>query len=157
MSIMLDDGTPDHGPALAAALRELRAPIRPPSQAAERAFDTLRKERRRRFGWPLAAAAALGALWLASRTPERARPVRFALRAPASARVTLTGDFNDWNAGQLPLEAHAGEWSVTLRLRPGRYRYAFVVDGTRWVADPHGAAAIDDDFGTPTSVVTVAR
>lgn len=85
------------------------------------------------------------------------RPVRFALRAPASTRVTLTGDFNDWNAGQLPLEDRSGEWSVTLRLRPGRYRYAFIVDGAHWVADPHGATATDDDFGTPTSVITVAR
>lgn len=154
---MLDDGSPDHGPALAAALRELRAPIRPPSQAAERVLDQLRQERRRRLGWSLALAAGLGAVWLAVRAPDTTRPVRFTLRAPASTRVTLTGDFNDWNAGQLPLKARAGEWSVTLRLRPGRYRYAFVVDGARWVADPQGPTATDDDFGTPTSVITVAR
>lgn len=154
---MLDDESIDHGPALAAALRELRGPIRPPSQAAERALRTLGLERRRRIGWPLAAAATLAALWLVSRPASTARPVRFALRAPASTRVTLTGDFNDWNAGQLPLEDRSGEWSVTLRLRPGRYRYAFIVDGAHWVADPHGATATDDDFGTPTSVITVAR
>jgi hypothetical protein len=154
---MLDDETLDHDPALAAALRELRAPVLPPSQAAERALDMLRRERRARYGWPLAAAAAIAAIWLGVRRPDAERPVRFALRAPASAQVTLTGDFNDWNARQLPLQAHAGEWSVTLRLRPGRYRYAFVVDGARWVADPHGATATDDDFGTPTSVITVGR
>lgn len=154
---MLDDDSPDLGPALAAALRELRAPIRPPSQAAERVLGQLRRERRRRQAWSLALAAGLGAIWLAVRAPDATRPVRFTLRAPASTRVTLTGDFNDWNAGQLPLQARAGEWSVTLRLRPGRYRYAFVLDGARWVADPRGPTATDDDFGTPTSVITVAR
>lgn len=154
---MLDDESPDHGPALTAALRELRAPIRPPSQATERVLDQLRRERWWRLGWPLALAAGLGAVWLAIRSPDTSRPVRFTLRAPASSRVTLTGDFNDWNAGQLSLQPRAGEWSVTLRLRPGRYRYAFVLDDARWVADPHGATATDDDFGTPTSVITVAR
>lgn len=154
---MLDDETVESDPTLAAALREMRGPVRPPSQAAERALDILGRERRRRTWWPVAAAAALAAIWLALHRPDRTRPVRFALRAPASRQVTLTGDFNDWNARQLPLQARAGEWSVTLRLRPGRYRYAFVVDGARWVADPHGPTATDDDFGTPTSVITVGR
>jgi hypothetical protein len=154
---MLDDDTLDHDPLLAAALRALRAPVSPPSQTAERALGILRRERRHRYGWWLAAAATIGVLWLSTHRPDTTRPVRFALRAPASARVTLTGDFNDWNARQLPLEARGGEWSVTLRLPPGRYRYAFILDGGRWVADPHGAAATDDDFGTPTSVITVAR
>jgi hypothetical protein len=153
---MRDDETLDGDPTLAAVVQELRRPVQPPSQAAERALGTLRRERRRTW-WPLAAAAVLAAIWLAVPRPETARPVRFTLRAPASARVTLTGDFNDWDARRIPLQARAGEWTVTLRLRPGRYRYAFVVDGSRWVADPRGAATADDDFGTPTSVITVGR
>ncbi len=154
---MLDDAPRGDDPTLTAVLRELRRPLQPPSQAAERALTILTLERRRRYWWPLTAAAALAAVWLAFPRPAATRPVRFALRAPASAQVTLTGDFNDWNAHQLPLHSRAGEWTVTLRLRPGRYRYAFVVDGARWVADPRGATAPDDDFGTPTSVITVGR
>lgn len=153
---MQDDQTLERDPTLAAVIQELRQPPRPPSQAAERALARLARERRRGW-WPLAAAAAVGVCWLGLSRADAAQPIRFALRAPASARVTLTGDFNDWDAHQIPLRAGAGEWSVTLRLRPGRYRYALVVDGSRWVADPHAAAATDDDFGTPTSVITVAR
>jgi hypothetical protein len=40
-------------------------------------------------------------------------------------------------------------------LAPGRYQYAFVVDGRRFLADPSAPRATGDDFGTPTSVVTV--
>jgi len=29
------------------------------------------------------------------------------------------------------------------------------VDGSRWLADPAAPAARDDEFGTPSSVVTV--
>jgi hypothetical protein len=46
---------------------------------------------------------------------------------------------------------------VVIPLRPGRYRYTFVVDGTRWSRDPAAPRALEDDFGTPTSVITVAH
>lgn len=153
---MRDDEPIDRDPTLEAIARELRRPVRPPSQAAERVLATLTMERRRRrLWWPLAAAVVLATTWSVTSRPDAARPIRFSLRAPASARVALIGDFNDWDPQQLPLHARAGEWSVTVRLQPGRYRYSFVVDGSRWVADPQSAAATDDDFGTPTSVITV--
>ena len=152
------DASFDGDPALAALVEELRRPVQPASQAAERALATLVAERRRRrLWWPLAATITLAVGWSLASRHGAARPVRFALRAPANAHVTLIGDFNDWDPRQLPLRAGAGEWSVTVRLAPGRYRYSFVVDGSRWVADPRAAAATDDDFGTPTSVITVAR
>ncbi|MEO8139834.1 MAG: isoamylase early set domain-containing protein [Gemmatimonadota bacterium] len=155
---MRDDELLEEDPMLAAVVRELRRPVAPTSQAAERALATLTGERRRRrAGWPLAAAAVLVIAWSLSHMSDAARPVRFALQAPASAQVTLIGDFNDWDPHQIPLHARAGEWSATVRLRPGRYRYSFVVDGSRWVADPQRAATTDDDFGTPTSVITVAH
>ena len=39
-------------------------------------------------------------------------------------------------------------------LRPGRYRYAFVVNGTSWRPDPNAPAA-EDEFGRANSVVTI--
>jgi len=41
-------------------------------------------------------------------------------------------------------------------LRPGRHRYTFIVDGTRWHRDPAAPRALDD-FGAPTSVITIAQ
>lgn len=86
-----------------------------------------------------------------------ATPTQFLLVAPNAAAVTVVGDFNDWNAAATPLvraTAGAGLWWVTVPLRPGRYRYAFVVDGTVWRPDPE-APAVDDEFGRPSSVLTI--
>jgi hypothetical protein len=88
--------------------------------------------------------------------PGAASVVTFVLVAPRAASVALAGDFDGWNAATTPLVRTAsGLWSVDVPLAPGRYRYAFVVDGRRFVADPAAPPAADDDFGQPTSVVTV--
>ena len=82
--------------------------------------------------------------------------VQFVLVEPNAKSVTLVGDFNDWVVSATPLRPGAGgTWSAALRLPPGRHRYAFVVDGSRWIADPTAPPAPDDDFGSPGSVVTV--
>lgn len=84
-------------------------------------------------------------------------PVRFMLVAPAATAVALVGDFNDWAAQATPMEGDVAEglWVVTVPLAPGRYRYAFLVDGTTWVPDPGAPRAFDDDFGRPNSVLTI--
>ena len=85
------------------------------------------------------------------------RSVEFVLRTSASS-VSLVGDFNDWDPHATPLRASADSlWSVVVPLRPGRYHYTFVVDGTRWRRDPAAPRALEDDFGTPTSVITIAQ
>jgi hypothetical protein len=84
-------------------------------------------------------------------------PVRFMLVAPAATTVSLVGDFNDWQAAVTPMASTVadGLWTVTVPLAPGRYRYAFLVDGATWVPDPDAPRAIDDDFGRPNSVLTI--
>jgi hypothetical protein len=85
-------------------------------------------------------------------------PVQFVLVMPEARSVALVGDFNDWDVRAAPLEraagGEAGVWTVTVPLEPGRYRYTFVVDGSRWIADP-AAPQVEDDFGQPNSVITV--
>lgn len=120
----------------------------------------------------LAAAAALAALMfagvrmfvpgdpatlpVASETAATPEVTQFVLVAPEAASVAVVGDFNDWNFGATPLARQAGDglWWVTVPLRPGRYRYAFVVDGSTWRQDPN-APADEDEFGRPNSVVTI--
>src|SRR6476659_7590045 len=85
------------------------------------------------------------------------RTIAFVLRAPADSAVTLVGDFNDWDPPATPLHPGAGGvWTGTVPLHPGRYRYTFIVDGS-WRRDPAAPRALEDDFGTPTSVITVAQ
>jgi hypothetical protein len=45
-------------------------------------------------------------------------------------------------------------WEVEVGLAPGRYTYAFVVDG-QLARDPAAAQSAHDDFGTPSSVLLV--
>lgn len=119
----------------------------------------------------LAAAACLTALlagsqWLGRRAgragesipmvTRTAQVTQFVLVAPGAKAVAVVGDFNDWSLSATPLTAadSNGVWYVTVPLAPGRYRYAFVVDGTVWRPDPEAPAA-EDDFGRPNSVVTI--
>lgn len=84
--------------------------------------------------------------------------VRFVLVAPGAARVTVVGDFNDWQVEATPMQLEAGGiWSATVPLQSGRHLYAFVLDGETWVADPLAPRAGEDDFGTPNSVLTVGE
>jgi len=85
-----------------------------------------------------------------------AASVTFVFVAPQARSVALAGDFNDWDAARVLMRREAsGLWTVDVPLTPGRYRYVFVVDGRRFVADPAAPRAVGDDFGTPTSVVTI--
>jgi hypothetical protein len=170
-----DPGHDHFAERLAAHLRE---PV-PLSDRVEHAvLERLRAEpvdahqRRARWRRPLAAAALAAGVAVvfgvgvlvgrrsvapAPMSPE-VRSVEFVLRAAADSAVALVGDFNDWDPAATPLRpASDSLWSVIIPLRPGRYRYTFIVDGTRWHRDPSAPRALEDDFGTPTSVITVAH
>ncbi len=143
----------------------LRAPVSVGDGAVERAMAQLRREALavRRWRQTVLTAGIAAALVLAFFGARRLRHplapnngVTFALAAPAASRVVLIGDFNDWNPEANPLRRDERHWSVTLSLKPGRYRYSYVVDGSSWQADP-GTPLAEDDFGTPTSVITVVN
>ena len=46
----------------------------------------------------------------------------------------LTGSFNSWNPGELPMEKGPLGWTIRLYLAEGTYTYKFVVDG-KWYED----------------------
>jgi Glycogen recognition site of AMP-activated protein kinase len=150
--------------SLAARLRE---PV-PLSERVEQAVMERIQPRRSRLA-PLALAAGIAAVFALgvlvgrrssadSAIHPELRSVEFVLRTAADSTVALVGDFNDWDPHATPLRpASDSVWSVVVPLRPGRYRYTFVVDGTRWSRDPAAPRALEDDFGTPTSVITVAQ
>ena len=113
----------------------------------------------------LAAATALAVVVLLYRMdatppapPQAAsRAFQFVLVAPRATHVSLVGDFNDWDATRTPMRRPGSEalWTAVVTLVPGRYHYAFFVDGSRWVADPSAPVARDEDYGAPSSVLTV--
>jgi len=84
-------------------------------------------------------------------------PVQFVLVAPEARSVAVVGDFNNWGLGDTALvaENHNGVWSVSAPVPAGVHRYAFLVNGKQWVADPTAPRAADDDFGQPSSALVV--
>jgi 1,4-alpha-glucan branching enzyme len=93
---------------------------------------------------------------LASR--DTVQLVRFVFVDARASSVELVGDFNEWTKGTtaLKLSGAPGVWAASVALTPGRHEYAFIVNGTRWVADPL-ALKSSDDFGTESSVIRVAN
>ncbi len=102
-------------------------------------------------------AAAEGAPSAVAPAADTVRIVQFVLLAPGAREVALVGDFNHWQGGSTPLHraSAAGLWTVELPLPAGRYTYTFVVDGSHFTPDPAAPRALADDFGTPSSVITV--
>ena len=69
--------------------------------------------------------------------------------------VCLGGDFNGWSPNAHCLKRNGDTWQIKLFLSPGRYKYAFLVDGTNWTPDPEAYLEEDDGFGMKNSVLIV--
>ncbi len=101
-----------------------------------------------------------GAAATAGSTPAPATPgaTRFSFRAPAGARsVTVAGEFNNWNSNANPLTDPDGDgvWTADVQLRPGKYQYKFVVNGSDWLVDPANPKKTEDGLGGENSLVEV--
>jgi 1,4-alpha-glucan branching enzyme len=80
----------------------------------------------------------------------------FFCHAPEAKRVSLIGDFNNWNPNATPMIRQPdGQWMVSLELRHGYHQYAFLVDGKR-VLDRNGAGRTRDSQNQPVSLVAIS-
>lgn len=122
---------------------------------------------------PTAVAAALLAglviatqpYWIASQrqapvakmTHPQTKAVNFMLDWPSAEKVAVMGSFNHWQPEQFPMRRNPsdGTWQLTIDLEPGRHAYAFVIDGTRVISDPHALWEQEDGFGTRNSIITL--
>ena len=166
-------------------VQELQQPVRLDASFERRVMVRVRRlyaQRRRRGlgswigvasrvthhpGWAAAVAAGIVAIVtvgvLRTRPPVSTsassvfEPVQFVLVAPSAQSVAVVGDFNDWGLNDTALVAtnHQGVWSVTAPVPAGVHRYAFVVNGKEWVADPSAPRSAGDDFGLPSSALIV--
>ena len=88
--------------------------------------------------------------------PDTVHVVRFVFVDPRATTVEIVGDFNAWTKGVTQLERSAapGVWAASVALPAGRHEYAFIINGTRWIADPL-APRSSDDFGVESAVIHV--
>lgn len=79
-----------------------------------------------------------------------------------ASKVSVVGDFNQWNADATRMTriANSNAWTVTVPLSVGRHVYSFYTvgsDGEKWLNDPNAPATPDDGFGRRNSVVLVKK
>jgi hypothetical protein len=103
-----------------------------------------------------AAAVAQNRASQGAAAPDTVHLVRFVFVDPRATTVEMVGDFNAWTRGVTRLERSAapGVWTASIPLTAGRHEYAFIINGTRWIADPL-AAKTSDDFGVESAVIHV--
>jgi chromosome partitioning protein len=82
--------------------------------------------------------------------------VIFSMSAPAAREVHVSGEFNNWQLGELTaLERdECGVWKRRLQLTPGNYQYKYYVDG-QWVVDPENPLRIVNEDGQVNSLLKV--
>jgi len=81
----------------------------------------------------------------------------FKLKGYASAhKVTVAGDFNNWNVDELIMERHGNTWEKQLYMGDGKHFYRFTVDD-ELVNDPANTVKEKDDDGKINSVLAVGE
>jgi 1,4-alpha-glucan branching enzyme len=84
------------------------------------------------------------------------RAVNFICHATKAAAVSVVGDFNDWNPAAHPMKHMPDRsWLLTVNLKHGHHRYAFLVDGVLSL-DPHAQGITRNDKGERVSLVPVS-
>ncbi|HQP10388.1 MAG TPA: glycogen-binding domain-containing protein, partial [Candidatus Omnitrophota bacterium] len=82
-------------------------------------------------------------------------PTRFMIEAPGAKSVYVTGSFNDWSLDDgCRLKEVNGQWEVQIPLKPGSYKYQFIVDGV-WKEDPSNPRRERNSFGDINSLIEV--
>ena len=83
--------------------------------------------------------------------------VAFELHAsPWTGRVSVVGEFNDWDTSATPMHRSETElhWVATVVLAAGqRYRFRYLKDGHEWINDWHADDHVENPYGSYDSVI----
>ncbi|HCL92626.1 MAG TPA: isoamylase early set domain-containing protein [Verrucomicrobiota bacterium] len=84
------------------------------------------------------------------------RAVNFICHAPEARAVSLVGDFNGWDPAALPMKQMPDRsWLLTVELKHGHHRYAFLVDGVLTL-DPHAQGITRNEKGERVCLIPVS-
>lgn len=81
--------------------------------------------------------------------------VTFEVEDAEAEKVSLVGEFNDWNKDTNPMTKEDGIWKCTLTLKSGKHEYQFVIDDTDWVVDPKADSNVNNKYEGKNSVIEV--
>lgn len=92
---------------------------------------------------------------VAKQSAEFTALAAFSLKAPEAQSVFVTGSFNDWSLDEkCRMTKTEGVWNLSLPLKPGLYKYQFIVDG-KWQEDPENKNTERNSFGDINSLIEV--
>jgi 1,4-alpha-glucan branching enzyme len=84
------------------------------------------------------------------------RTINFICQAPDARNVSLVGDFNQWNPAAHPMRQMPDRaWLISVDLKHGHHRYAFLVDG-ELILDPRAQGVAQAENGARVSLVPVS-
>jgi 1,4-alpha-glucan branching enzyme len=101
--------------------------------------------------------------WYQSRSPvtqknsltRKTKMIQFSLEAGDAKKVSLVGEFNNWNPDADPMQRDGnGAWTKTKLLSPGNMEYKFWVDG-QWIQDPENLRTCPNCFGTRNNILKI--
>lgn len=91
---------------------------------------------------------------VAESVPLRQASLTLTFEHPGAQQVALIGTFNGWTPdGRVRTEKQGDLWIFHLSVDPGRYEYAFLVNGSEVVADPQAVFRRNNGFGPPNAIV----
>lgn len=140
-----------------------------PAGTAERIMERIRLDEVRPirasgmnvvFQYIAPAAIAISILALAAvkyYTLQATVPVTFRISYDNARTIALAGDFNNWESDKTYLVKKGDEWEITVRLKPNRYQYLFVIDGKKYIPDPDARIYADDGFGQKNSIIDITK
>ncbi len=75
---------------------------------------------------------------------------------PDASTVIVTGSFNGWSKDSYKMKKQGGKWILPIYLKPGKYTYKFIVDGT-WILDPVNKLYEQNEYDTDNSVLWIEQ
>lgn len=83
------------------------------------------------------------------------KTVSFKLEAPKAQKISLVGDFNNWNPKtHVMKQDKKGVWNKKILIGSGRYEYKFFVDG-EWWNDTNNERTVFNAFGSINNVLEI--
>lgn len=80
---------------------------------------------------------------------------RFVLYQPEARQVELAGSFNGWKKIALAPIGNSGYWEVRIPIPSGEYRFVYILNRDKRIADPTIPGSELDDFGGVNSILNI--
>lgn len=90
-----------------------------------------------------------------TRKAEKFVNYRFVIYKPEAEKVEISGKFTNWKPLKLNSVSQTGYWEAEIKVKPGEYKYFYLINDKKVVADPTSIYTEEDGFGNKNSILKV--